>query len=315
MKLKLFSQIFLPVTVTVIGSFVALPAASQEAVIEEIVVTAQKREQGLGDVPISMQVVSGDTLDEQNISDFKGLVERLPNVAMTESPFTYSLTMRGVGSGPANPAMEQAVSMFVDGVYVSRGYQFNAPFLDAGSIEVLKGPQGVLQGKNAVAGALLINSRRPTEETERFIRASYEFENQGHLVEAGISGAVADNLFMRLVVSDEEQGGWLDRTDRVVPGVGTVIARGGNDINERENTNIALSAVWEPRDDFSLYAKVSHGELTNYGPQFGTFSIQPDAVASDGLLDRQEPDGRRHRFNGRSDPHFRHELLWDAGTT
>ena len=138
-------------------------APSHAQMLEEVVVTAQKREQGLGDVPLSIQAVGGDALEEQAIFDFMGLVDRLPNVTMDTSPGSTVIRMRGIGTGANNAAAEQAVGMYIDGVYVSRGFQFNAPFTDIERVEILKGPQGVLQGKNSVAGAVVITTRRLTE--------------------------------------------------------------------------------------------------------------------------------------------------------
>lgn len=250
-------------------------SADSSLQLEEIVVTAQKREQSSQDVPFSVSVVRGETLDSQSITDFGGLFERLPNVTLSTSPFGDAVSIRGIGSGQANPATEQAVAMFVDGVYVSRPNQFNAPFLDVASVEVLKGPQGVLQGKNAVAGAIVINSRRPTEETEGFIRTSYEFENGGYLLEGGASGKVADNLYMRLVAGHELVGGWIDRNDRLDPATGDILLNGNKDINEGEQTNIALSAVWDASDTFSLFTKLTFGKKELLGQGIGVTSVQP----------------------------------------
>lgn len=84
---------------------------------EEVIVTAQKRVEGLGDVPLSIQVVTGDTLDQDNIFSFKDLVWRLPNVNFGESPGARTISIRGVGTGTFNSAAEQAVGMFNDGIF------------------------------------------------------------------------------------------------------------------------------------------------------------------------------------------------------
>jgi iron complex outermembrane receptor protein len=269
--------------ITALGlAAIAAPASAQ--MLEEVVVTAQKREQGLGDVPLSMQVVSGDALESQNIFDFKGLVEKLPNVYLGSTPGPSTISIRGVGTGAGNSAAEQAVGMYVDGMYVSRGHQFNAPFTDIERVEVLKGPQGVLQGKNSVAGAIVITTRRPTEEFEAILRAGYEIENEGYNVEGIVSGAITDNLFGRLVAQQNLTGGWLDTNTRFAND-GETVLYGEDDQNEDEFSILRGSLVWEPTDTLSLFGKVEVGERTQRGVRFGGNSFQPgeagDAILAD----------------------------------
>lgn len=248
-----------------------------QAMLEEVVVTAQKREQGLGDVPLSIQAVGGDALEEQNIFDFKGLVESLPNVTMDRTPGATSIRMRGIGTGSGTASAEQAVGLYVDGVYVSRGFQFNAPFTDIERVEVLKGPQGVLQGKNSIAGAVVITSRRPTDEFEAILRTGYEFENDGYNLEGVVSGALADNVFGRLVAQKNFTGGFLDTNDRLAAN-GVTVLRGDDDQNEEEFYILRGSLVWEPTDTLSLFTKIETGEAERSGVSFGGIAIQPGAI-------------------------------------
>lgn len=268
-------NIKLKTALTALG-LTALAAPVSAQMLEEIVVTAQKRVQGLGDVPVSMQVVSGDSLENQNIFDFKGLVEKLPNVYLGSTPGPSTISIRGVGTGAGNSAAEQSVGMYVDGAYVSRGHQFNAPFTDIERVEVLKGPQGVLQGKNSVAGAIVITTRRPTEEFEAIVRGSYEFENEGYNVEGIVSGGITDNLFGRIVVQENLVGGFLDTNTRLAND-GETVLKGKDDQNEDEVSVLRLSLVWEPSDTLSLFGKVEAGERTQSGVRFGGNSFQPEA--------------------------------------
>lgn len=253
----------------------AAPVSAQ--MLEEVIVTAQKRVQGLGDVPVSMQAVSGDLLASQNISDFKGLVEQLPNVFLGTTPGPSTISIRGVGTGAANSAAEQSVGIYVDGLYVSRGHQFNSPFTDIERVEVLKGPQGVLQGKNSVAGALVITSRRPSPEFEASVKTSYEVENGGYNVEGMISGPITDNLSARFVAQQNLAGGFLDTNTRLGSD-GINILQGEKDQNEDEFSLARLSLLWEPSDTVTIYTKAEIGEREVSGVSFGPSAIQPGAT-------------------------------------
>ncbi len=245
--------------------------------LEEVIVTAQKRVEGLQEVPISMQVISGESLLQNNIFRFDDLVDQLPNVNLGVSPGAPSIAVRGIGTGASNPAAEQAVSMYIDGVYLSRAYQFASPFLDIERVEVLKGPQGVLQGKNSVAGAVVITTKRPTEETEGYIRTSYEFENDGYSVEGAVSGAVAPNLSARLTAQYNEEGGWLDTNTRLAAD-GITRLNGESDQNKLDFSVIRLSTVWQATESIDLFLKLETGESKRKGVWYGGYAIQPGAI-------------------------------------
>ncbi len=124
----------------------------------EIIVTAQKRAQNIQDVPISMEVVSGQRLDDFNSNDIKAVMNYTPNVFVQSTAGNDVIYIRGFGSPPANFAFDQSVSLYVDGVYAGRSRQAQAPFFDLARVEVLRGPQGALFGKNTAAGAVSVVS-------------------------------------------------------------------------------------------------------------------------------------------------------------
>ncbi|WP_101756740.1 TonB-dependent receptor [Oceanicoccus sp. KOV_DT_Chl] len=268
-----------------VGSFVCsltitgllISASSSAQMLEEITVTAQKRVEGLGDVPLSIQVVAGDTLDRSNIFSFKDLVDRLPNVTFGESPGQKTISIRGVGTGTFNAAAEQSVGMYVDGIYASRGLQFSSPFLDIERVEVLKGPQGVLQGKNSIAGAIVVSTRRPTMEKEGYISGSYEVENDGYNIEGAISGPLTDTLALRLTAQQNFAGGWIDTNSRLAAD-GTTVLRGQNDQNENTFSLLRLSSLWSPSENLELFLKLETGKSKNEGVAYGGYAIQPGAV-------------------------------------
>lgn len=179
------------------------PALAQAAArptnddVADIVVTAQRREQSVQDVPITIAVVSGDRLRDTQVTNLNDLGNRLSGVRINNAGASDSLNIRGVGSG-FNMGFEQSVATFVDGVYLSRSQISRGGFLDIERIEVLKGPQSTYFGSNAIAGALSVTTRRPTENFEGFASALYgshgEFDLQGAVggsLGGGFSGRVA----------------------------------------------------------------------------------------------------------------------------
>ncbi len=214
---------------------VAGPAAFAQK-LEEVVVTAQKRAESLQGVPISVSVTSGEQLDDFSIGGIAELSRSIPNVTIGQNATQDSITIRGIGSG-ANHGFEQSVGTFIDGVYFGRGRSSRSPFLDVERVEVLKGPQGVLFGKNTIAGALNITTRKPTDEFEASIEAEY-FDGYGSVGGTGvISGPITDKLRGRLVAKYYEADGFIDNraTGDDDPEIEENVFRGalGWDISER----------------------------------------------------------------------------------
>jgi iron complex outermembrane receptor protein len=147
----------------------ALPAYSQTGsrfVLEEIIVTARKRDETLSDVPVTLSVFSGDTLEEKRITQIGGLIAKAPGLFLSQNQTfgpvkseTY-ITMRGVG---ATTPLEPAVAVFVDGVYQPK-LAFDIFFLELERVEILRGPQGTLFGRNAQGGAMSLITKKPTNE-------------------------------------------------------------------------------------------------------------------------------------------------------
>ena len=124
--------------------------------LEEVVVTAQKREQTLKDVPISISAVSGKTIENRSIDDLASLSASIPNFFISENQIDSTLSIRGVTTGN-NKGFEQSVAMYFDGISYGRSQLIRTPLLDLERVEVLRGPQPTLFGKNAIAGAINIS--------------------------------------------------------------------------------------------------------------------------------------------------------------
>lgn len=169
-------------------------APDSASAVADIVVTAQRREQRLQDVPVSVSVVSGAAVSQLNLTDLAQVAERQPNLKITPGPFDQ-LNVRGIGSAN-NVGFEQSVGTFVDGVYRSRARAVRAGLFDVEQVEVLKGPQTTFFGNNAIAGALNITTRKPGNELSYNGTALYGSDHE-YNVEAGLTVPFADWLSVR----------------------------------------------------------------------------------------------------------------------
>ena len=186
-----------------LAGVVALPLNAE--VLEEIIVTAQKREQSLQDVPISILAISGEDIQQGGFENMEDLATFVPNLFMSDALTGQNLFMRGIGSTVANEAFEQAVAQFHDGVYYGRDNLSQNGFFDLERVEVLRGPQPVFAGQSATAGALVYHSRRPGTEPEGDILVSYG-DDEELSVEAAFGGALSDTFGIRVAGKYYELG-------------------------------------------------------------------------------------------------------------
>ncbi|VAV87683.1 TonB-dependent receptor, partial [hydrothermal vent metagenome] len=183
-------------------------AADETITLEEIVVTSQYREQSLKDVPISVAVVSGDFMKKQSITKMADLQFSVPNFTMAESGIGTNVFIRGIGSGN-NQGFEQSVGIYVDGIHHGRAQQSRAPFLDLERVEVLRGPQSILFGKNSVAGALNITTAKPTEEFEGYVNLSFEPTDNEKEATIVLSGPISDKVRVRVAGRYHDLNGYI----------------------------------------------------------------------------------------------------------
>ena len=201
MKLKScrFSAI-LSVFVTSISAMLGtslLTTVYAQQTLEEVIVTAQRREQSLQEVPISISTVTSAEITRQGFREMEDLESFVPSVDIAANLHTTSITIRGMGNNTANLSVEQSAPIFVDGVTFGRGSMIDIAFLDVERIEVLNGPQPISFGQNAVAGAFSVTTKKPTAEWEGNITA--EAGNFGRLsFEGGVGGPISDTWGIRV---------------------------------------------------------------------------------------------------------------------
>jgi iron complex outermembrane receptor protein len=178
----------------------------------DIVVTAQRREQRLQDVPISVSVASGSSVQKSNITTLEQLTARLPTVKISATPASDQLHIRGTGSG-LNPGFEQSVATFVDGAYRGRARSSRAALFDVERVEVLKGPQTTFFGNNAIAGAFNITTRKPSKELGLNATALYSPSDGEYNLEAGVDLPLSPELRVRLSGRASGMDGYIRNTN------------------------------------------------------------------------------------------------------
>lgn len=180
-------------------------------VLEPIMITAQKRPEDLATVPISVDVVSGQKIKDLGIRSLEDLSLSVPNLTVSQGTSFGLIHIRGMGSGQ-NQGYEQSVGLFVDGVYAGRDLQFRAPFLDVERVEVLKGPQGILFGKNTTAGAISIISAKPGQAYETKASVLYAPDQGEKFFEGVLSGPLLADLSARFAMRLSSLDGYLDNS-------------------------------------------------------------------------------------------------------
>jgi outer membrane receptor protein involved in Fe transport len=245
------------------------------ATLEEITVTARHREESLQEVPISISVVQGAKLADSGVTRLEELTGSIPNFNVSATPIGDTISMRGVNSD-AQTGAEQSVGTFVDGVFRGRGVQSRFAFLDVGHVEVVRGPQGTLFGKNTIAGALNISSARPTASPAGEISVSREFENEETEIRAFVAGPLSDRLRGRAAIQWNDLGkGWVKNAfyDETLPTYGDWAGR--------------LSLEGDLAEHLTVFARYDHGRMDVTGQPFelaALYNGPPPAIGALGLF-------------------------------
>ena len=238
-------------------------AHAQEAptyAIEEIVVTARKRVENLQEVPDSITAFSERMIEERRINRISDAMLVTPGVHMVsdQDAGTNIITVRGIGTNRNLPA---SVAFVVDGVILPDSDAFTADLSDIERIEVLKGPQGGLYGRNAIAGVINLTTRRPTEEFSSDARLGFSSGDTMDLFGA-VSGPVAgDRLLGRLAINHHDTEGRLTNTFT------------GDEIDHDENTRVSGRLIWSATDRLTLDLRGSYYEQDSGALWFSTFDV------------------------------------------
>lgn len=224
---------FLPRFACVAGSLIAFApfvatAQTSGAVLEEVTVSARKRDESASDVPTTLQVFSGDALARDGVRDFSQIQQAVPNFNFfSDRAARAVVSMRGFGA-TTTTNLAPGVGIFVDGVYQPSTAFFNAPFVDLERLEVLKGPQGTLFGRNAYAGAINIVTRRPNNDVNATAQAEVGNGDTRRAFGSVSGPLVSDRLYGLVSAGFQEQEGFYKYADTGHPAEPNdyVIARG-----------------------------------------------------------------------------------------
>lgn len=207
----------------------------------DIVVTAQKRQERLQDVPLAVTALSGDMLAARQINDTNGLVKAVAslNYQQGNNPTNTTFRIRGVGTSLFSQGVESSVSVVVDGVVAARQAQNFSDFADIERVEVLRGPQGTLFGKNATAGVINVVTARPSDHYEAQGSATIAEDNE-YRVNGTVSGPITDRLRARLTGYYNDIGGYIDNVH-----IGTAA-------NGQKSWGVRGKLEWDATDTLNL---------------------------------------------------------------
>jgi iron complex outermembrane receptor protein len=260
-QLKMF------VTTMVAMGIMAADIAEVEAqVLEEVIVTARKREESLMDAPVALTAVKGEQMDQSGITNLEQLSAQVPGLQIGRAAQTSSIFIRGIGSG-FNKGFEQSVGMYVDGIYQVRSRQFTQSLVDLDRVEVLRGPQSILFGKNTIAGAIKVETASPEigEEFNGSAWVDYEPEQSTFRGTAVLSGGLGDTFAARLALRYLESDGYVDNQLR-------------GEEQQKEDTLARLTLVWEPSDKLNITGKISYIDMQAEGVEMVNPVVDPSLL-------------------------------------
>ncbi|MGC1270008.1 MAG: TonB-dependent receptor [Croceibacterium sp.] len=239
---------------------------AEAAASNDILVTARRRAEASQDVPLAISVVGGEALDNTGSFNVGRLQQLTPTVQYYSSnPRNTSLSIRGIGApfGLTNDGFEQGVGIYVDDIYYSRVASATFDFLDVAQIEVLRGPQGTLYGKNTTAGAINITTNQPSFDFEG--KAEVTLGNLGFKqLKAAISGPVTENVAARLALSGTSRRGTLFNV------------ASGTYINEQDNIGLRGQVLWRASSDVDVTLS---GDFSTQDPECcGTVFVRTGAT-------------------------------------
>lgn len=305
----------------------AAPPEREARSVEKIVVTAQKREQGIQDVPVAVSAYNADLLDNSGVNDFKDLQVLAPglNVTSTSNEFVTTARIRGIGTVGDNPGLESSVGVVIDGVPRARnGTGFN----DLGEIErieILRGPQGTLFGKNTSAGIINVVTRRPEFDFGASLEAGYIFdEAEGYGVAGSVTGPIVeDKAAFRLYGVHRKRDGFLT-VDNQGPSP-ALDTRTEDEDYDQDFWSVRGQLLLEPSSNVSLLLAADYTDRDEnccLGPSIVSGATAPiiNALAPGGrpLPGAEDPFSRRVQSNRSTaqqieDFGYQGQLDWDLG--
>jgi len=239
----------------------ATPATDRAAqVIEEIVVTARMREEGLQEAPIAISAYTGESLEYRGVQRLDEIAKFVPSLTLENNPSfggasnSAAIYLRGIGQKEFLPTTEPGVGLYVDGVYIARSVGAILDIVDIERLEVLRGPQGTLFGRNTIGGAISITTVKPEPGGEFEGTASVSTGTDDLLTAKGsVHVPVTDTFAMRFSAARLSQDGYVDRAD-------------GVELGDDDTWTGRMAMAWQPNDSFSADLSVDYTRDRENGP-------------------------------------------------
>lgn len=286
-----------------ISAFLASPVLGS-SLLEEVVVTAQKREQNAQDIPIAISAFTGDQLIALGVTSTMALADNVAGVHMTKQYANApSFTVRGLNANDYAAATSPAVAVYMDGIYKASNINSGAQLFDIARVEIMKGPQGTLWGKNTTGGAVSINTVRPSQESDGYLTVGFGADSQ-HLIEGAVGGALSSTLSARLSFQYIESDGPYENvtfpTTGIVPGSipppnalngapapeqFTSIWGPDQDPGAQETMAFRGQLLWQPNDDFQALLIGHYATDKSKDPPFVSSIEDPDVEDDEVSLD------------------------------
>lgn len=260
--------------------------SAASAGIDEILVTARRRSEGLMDVPVTVSALSGGEISKYNPVNLSQIGDLIPTVIISSYKVVGggSLAIRGISSPATQVGFEQAVSVSIDGVQTSNGRVGTLGFFDLAQVEVLKGPQALYFGKNSSAGVISLTSAGPTDSLEFGGKATYEFVGDEAIIESYVAGPLTPTLGGRLAVRYRNLKGWMYNdalpianpfyTPNMPASLAQLPGRQSRRFGEEEIMG-RLTLVFDPGSDFNATLKVFGVRQTDQGGGSAVQNIGP----------------------------------------
>jgi iron complex outermembrane receptor protein len=247
-------------------------AQADAVVLEEVVVTAQKRTENVQDIPITINVVTGEVLENFSIRNTNDLAASVPGLTIQHTPQNLSqVAIRGLGTGSGGESVDQSVGLFIDGIWAGRIREFQAALFDVERVEVVKGTQTTLLGKNTSLGAVSIVSRRPGDEFGGYVQADYEFEFDSTYLVGALDVPTGFGNY-RIAFNNVAEKGYVSNK------------RTGNEVPERDQSTVRITGEYAVADNGRLLISYQYDDLEIHGDTF-----QPDNDEL-GFLVGMDPD-------------------------
>ena len=246
---------------------VAAQSGGAEQLLDEIVVTARRREESLQDAPIAISAYTGQNLEYRGVTRLDQIEKFVPSLTLQNNPSfggasnSAAIYLRGVGQKEFLPTTEPGVGLYVDGVYVARSVGAILDLIDIEQLEVLRGPQGTLFGRNTIGGAVSITTVKPAIGGELGGRLAGAYGTDDRInLKGALNIPLTSTMAARLSVAQFEQDGYVDRTD-------------GVDLGNDDTLTARAALAWEPSERLRIDASVDYTSDDENGPPLELIAI------------------------------------------